>query len=121
MLSLAGASPERHRQEGKTLVQTARLFRQLLQHISRSEFAALGKKHGAGKGAKGFAAVPNWGDEPGRLVPFDAGLCQFTPPGGSVRGCFPDHVGEVPPRTFRLVPSSSPTSPDHPLPRYQAG
>lgn len=41
-------------QEGKTMVQVASLFNQLLQHFPRTEFAALVKKHGAERAAKGF-------------------------------------------------------------------
>jgi hypothetical protein len=41
-------------QEGKTIVQVASLFNQLLQHFPRTEFAALVKKHNAERGAKGF-------------------------------------------------------------------
>lgn len=40
--------------EGKTMVQVASLFNQLLQHFPRTEFAALVKKHGAERAAKGF-------------------------------------------------------------------
>ena len=36
------------------MVKTASLFSQLLDHFPRSEFAALVRKHGAEKGAKGF-------------------------------------------------------------------
>ncbi len=36
------------------MVKTASLFSQLLQHFPRTEFAALVKKHGAERGAKGF-------------------------------------------------------------------
>jgi hypothetical protein len=36
------------------MVQVASLFNQLLQHFPRAEFAALVKKHGAERGAKGF-------------------------------------------------------------------
>jgi hypothetical protein len=38
----------------QTIVQTASLFNQLLQHFPRTEFAALVKKHGAERAAKGF-------------------------------------------------------------------
>jgi hypothetical protein len=51
---LAGASPNVTHKEGKTMVQVASLFNQLLQHFPRSEFAALVKKHGAEHAAKGF-------------------------------------------------------------------
>jgi hypothetical protein len=37
------------------IVQAASLFNQLLQHFPRTEFAALVKKHGAERAAKGFA------------------------------------------------------------------
>jgi hypothetical protein len=37
------------------MVRAASLFSQLLQHIPRSEFGALVKKHGAERGAKGFS------------------------------------------------------------------
>jgi hypothetical protein len=53
-LSLAGTSPSVTHREGKTIVQVASLFNQLLQHFPRSEFAALVKKHGAEHAAKGF-------------------------------------------------------------------
>ncbi len=36
------------------MVRTASLFSQLLQHFPRTQFAALVKKHGAERGAKGF-------------------------------------------------------------------
>ena len=39
----------------QTIVQAASLFNQLLQHFPRTEFAALVKKHGAERAAKGFA------------------------------------------------------------------
>jgi hypothetical protein len=51
---LAGASPNVTRKEGKTIVQVASLFNQLLQHFPRTEFAALVKKHGGERAAKGF-------------------------------------------------------------------
>jgi hypothetical protein len=51
---LAGASPDVTHKEGKTMVQAASLFNQLLQHFPRTEFAALVKKHGAEHAAKGF-------------------------------------------------------------------
>jgi hypothetical protein len=41
-------------QEGKTIVQAASLFNQLLQHFPRNEFGALVKKHNAERPAKGF-------------------------------------------------------------------
>jgi hypothetical protein len=41
-------------QEGKTILQVASLFNQLLQHFPRTEFAALVKKHNAERAAKGF-------------------------------------------------------------------
>ena len=41
-------------QEGKTIVQAASLFNQLLQHFPRTEFGALVKKHNAEHAAKGF-------------------------------------------------------------------
>src|SRR5215813_8888706 len=44
-------SPTRRAQ---TIVQAASLFNQLLQHFPRTEFAALVKKHGAERAAKGF-------------------------------------------------------------------
>jgi hypothetical protein len=40
--------------EGKTIVQVASLFNQLLQHFPRTEFAALVKEHDAERAAKGF-------------------------------------------------------------------
>ncbi|WP_321474428.1 IS4 family transposase [uncultured Paludibaculum sp.] len=40
--------------EGKTILQAASLFNQLLHHFPRNEFAALVKKHGAERSAKGF-------------------------------------------------------------------
>ncbi len=40
--------------EGKTIVQVASLFNQLLQHFPRTEFASLVKKHDAERAAKGF-------------------------------------------------------------------
>jgi hypothetical protein len=40
--------------EGLSMVRNASLFSQLLQHVSRTEFAALVKKHRAERGAKGF-------------------------------------------------------------------
>jgi hypothetical protein len=49
---LRRTSPTRRAQ---TIVQTASLFNQLLQHFPRNEFAALVKKHGAERAAKGFA------------------------------------------------------------------
>jgi hypothetical protein len=42
-------------QKGKTMVQAMSLFNQLLQHFPVLEFAALVKKHGAERGAKGFS------------------------------------------------------------------
>ena len=48
------ASPDAAHKEGKTIVQVASLFNQLLQHFPRTEFAALVKKHGAERAAKGF-------------------------------------------------------------------
>jgi uncharacterized protein DUF4372 len=45
---------ERCPQEGNPIVQVASLFNQLLQHFPRTEFAALVKKHGAERAAKGF-------------------------------------------------------------------
>lgn len=51
---MAGASPDVAHKEGKTIVQAASLFNQLLQHFPRTEFAALVKKHGAEHAAKGF-------------------------------------------------------------------
>jgi hypothetical protein len=41
-------------QEGRAMVPVASLFNQLLQHFPRSEFAALVRKHGAERDAKGF-------------------------------------------------------------------
>jgi len=41
-------------QEGKTIVQAASLFNQLLQHFPRNEFGALVKQHNAERAAKGF-------------------------------------------------------------------
>ena len=51
---MAGASPDVTHKEGKTIVQAASLFNQLLQHFPRTEFAALVKKHGGERAAKGF-------------------------------------------------------------------
>jgi hypothetical protein len=51
---LAGPSPDVTHKEGKTIVHVASLFNQLLQHFPRTEFAALVKKHGAERAAKGF-------------------------------------------------------------------
>jgi len=51
---LPEASPDAAHKEGKTIVQVASLFNQLLQHFPRTEFAALVKKHGAERAAKGF-------------------------------------------------------------------
>lgn len=48
------ASPNVSHKEGKTIVQVASLFNQLLQHFPRTEFAALVKKHDAERAAKGF-------------------------------------------------------------------
>ncbi len=48
---LRQTSPTRRAQ---TIVQAASLFNQLLQHFPRTEFAALVKKHGAERAAKGF-------------------------------------------------------------------
>jgi hypothetical protein len=45
---------KRRHKEGKTIVQAASLFNQLLQHFPRTEFGALVKKHGAEHAAKGF-------------------------------------------------------------------
>jgi hypothetical protein len=42
-------------QEGKTMVQAMSLFNQLLRHFPSLEFAALVKKHGAERAAKGFS------------------------------------------------------------------
>lgn len=44
----------RIRHEGNHMVQAASLFNQLLHHFPRTEFAALVKKHGAERAAKGF-------------------------------------------------------------------
>jgi hypothetical protein len=52
--SLLGASPDAAYKEGKTIVQVASLFNQLLQHFPRTEFAALVKKRDAERAAKGF-------------------------------------------------------------------
>jgi hypothetical protein len=46
--------PDVTHKEGKTIVQIASLFNQLLQHFPRTEFAALVKKHGGDRAAKGF-------------------------------------------------------------------
>ena len=51
---LAEASPDVAHKEGKTIVQVASLFNQLLQHFPRTEFAALVKEHAAERAAKGF-------------------------------------------------------------------
>ena len=51
---LPKASPDVAHKEGKTIVQVASLFNQLLQHFPRTEFAALVKKHDAERAAKGF-------------------------------------------------------------------
>ena len=51
---MAGASPDVTHKEGKTIVQVASLFNQLLQHFPRTEFAAIVKKHRAEHAAKGF-------------------------------------------------------------------
>lgn len=51
---MAGASPDVTHKEGKTIVQVASLFNQLLQHFPRTEFATLVKKHGGERAAKGF-------------------------------------------------------------------
>jgi len=51
---LPEASPDVTHKEGKTIVQVASLFNQLLQHFPRTEFAALVKKHDAERAAKGF-------------------------------------------------------------------
>ncbi len=48
---LRQTSPTRRAQ---TIVQAASLFNQLLQRFPRTEFAALVKKHGAERAAKGF-------------------------------------------------------------------
>jgi hypothetical protein len=50
---LRRTSPTRRAQ---TIVQAASLFNQLLQHFPRTEFAALVKKHGAERAAKGFTS-----------------------------------------------------------------
>ncbi len=47
-------SPNAAHKEGKTIVQVASLFNQLLQHFPRTEFAALVKQHAAERAAKGF-------------------------------------------------------------------
>jgi hypothetical protein len=44
----------RSSRRAQTIVQAASLFNQLLQHCPRTEFAALVKKHGAERAAKGF-------------------------------------------------------------------
>jgi hypothetical protein len=44
----------RTHKEGKTIVQVASLFNQLLQHFPRTEFAALVNKHHGERAAKGF-------------------------------------------------------------------
>ena len=51
---MPGASPDAAYKEGKTIVQVASLFNQLLQHFPRTEFAALVKKRDAERAAKGF-------------------------------------------------------------------
>jgi hypothetical protein len=51
---LAGPSPDVTHKEGKTIVHVASLFNQLLQHFPRTEFAAIVKKHGGERAAKGF-------------------------------------------------------------------
>src|SRR6202051_4103039 len=51
---LGRSSPDVTHKEGKTMVQVASLFNQLLQHFPRTEFAALVKKHAAERDAKGF-------------------------------------------------------------------
>lgn len=51
---MAGPSPNVTHKEGKTIVQAASLFNQLLQHFPRTEFAALVKQHDAEHAAKGF-------------------------------------------------------------------
>jgi hypothetical protein len=52
---LGGSFAERcPRRRAQTIVQAASLFNQLLQHFPRTEFAALVKKHGAERAAKGF-------------------------------------------------------------------
>ena len=48
------APPNVAHKEGKTIIQVASLFNQLLQHFPRTEFAALVKKHDAERAAKGF-------------------------------------------------------------------
>ena len=53
-LSLPGTSPDATHKEGKTIVQVASLFNQLLQHFPRTEFAAPVKKRDAEHAAKGF-------------------------------------------------------------------
>ena len=53
---LARILARRCRKEGNTIVQVASLFNQLLQHFPRTEFAALVKKHGAERAAKGFTS-----------------------------------------------------------------
>jgi hypothetical protein len=53
---LARIFARRCRKEGNTIVQVASLFNQLLQHFPRTEFAALVKKHGAERAAKGFTS-----------------------------------------------------------------
>jgi uncharacterized protein DUF4372 len=53
-VSLPGASPTVAPRRAKTIVQAASLFNHLLQHFPRTEFAALVKKHGAERAAKGF-------------------------------------------------------------------
>jgi hypothetical protein len=54
MSSWPELSPNVTHKEGKTIVQVASLFNQLLQHFPRNEFGALVKKHGAEHAAKGF-------------------------------------------------------------------
>src|SRR6266853_1785066 len=51
---LGRTPPDVTHKEGKTIVQVASLFNQLLQHFPRTEFAALVKKHGGDRAAKGF-------------------------------------------------------------------
>src|ERR1700731_3654150 len=51
---LGRTPPDVTHKEGKTIVQVASLFNQLLQHFPRTEFAALVKKHGGERAAKGF-------------------------------------------------------------------
>ena len=51
---MAGAPPDVTHKEGKTIVQVASLFNQLLQHFPRTEFAAVVKKHSGERAAKGF-------------------------------------------------------------------